>query len=294
MLCSVSDVQPRKLHYSLHGFLSLSTVCVRNYTFTYFPLIMFTFRSKTPEVLSANRTEPGSFPLSFAQFPNPSKLEGIDARQAASKWVTEFNKLSSSFNEDSLDRLFLKESYWRDQLCLSWDLRTLHGAQEINNLVNEARGFRIKSLALDTSSQTRAPSVTTLAAANEVDVIRAFLKIETEVGSGTGLVRLVQDDGKWKAFILFTSLQELREYPEKTGGQRPHGVFDNARAEGKNWHERRLENDALGRDDDIPVLIIGSSVYSKFGPVADSHRCWSSWLDSCGAFENVWRKGAGD
>ena len=66
--------------------------------------------------------------------------------------------------------------------------------------------------------------------------VQAFLKVETDVGSGEGIVRLVQEGGNWKVFTLFTFLKELRGHEESVGKRRPHGVEHGEHASQKNWY----------------------------------------------------------
>jgi hypothetical protein len=217
--------------------------------------------TEASEVPSANRPEPGSFQLKFAELPPPQKHDDVDPKSAASQWVETFNKAVQAFDKDGIALLFCKNSYWRDQLCLSWDLRTLHGRENTLSVIDKAGGFRIKSIALDDGSTDRKPSVGALDRDGQIDVVGAFLKIETS--KGNGIVRLVLEDDKWKAFTLFTSLQELHGHPEQSGLRRPHGVKDGPRDQDRNWLQQRhldqrLESLVDGGES-LSVLIVGMS-----------------------------------
>lgn len=214
------------------------------------------------EVPSANRPEPGSFQLKFAELPSPQKHHNVNANSAASQWIENFNGAIQAFDKDAIALLFCNNSYWRDQLCLSWDLRTLHGAENILSVIDKAGGFRIKSIALDDGSTDRKPNISALDRDGQIDVVGVFLEIETSKGMGIGHVRLVREDDKWKAFTLFTSLQELHGHPEQSGLRRPHGVKDGPRDQDRNWLQRRdvdkkLENLVDGNES-LPVLIVGT------------------------------------
>ena len=210
---------------------------------------------KTSPITSAWQVE--SSPLLPPQLPPPQKLCDVDPRSAATKWTDSFRTLIQTFNKDNLADCFLEESYWRDQLCLSWDLRTLHGKDKYFSVVSEAGSFRIKSIALDTSSEIRLPAVTALIPGGEIDIVTAFLKVETIFGTGVGLVRLVPDNNKWKAFTLFTSLRELHGHPERTGAARPYSLQGEFNGDGRSWQEQRLKADELATEKHLPVLIIG-------------------------------------
>lgn len=239
-----------------HGIFDFHTACMK--------FSMSTMaNTEVSEVPSANRPEPGSFQLKFAELPPPQKHHNVNANSAASQWVETFNKAIQPFDKDAIALLFCRNSYWRDQLCLSWDLRTLHGAENILSVINKAGGLRIKSIDLHDGTTDRKPSIGALDRDGQIDVVGAFLKIETSKGNGIGHVRLVREDDHWKAFTLFTSLQELHGHPEQSGLRRPHGVRDGPRDQDRNWLQQRqldqkLENLVDGGES-LPVLIVGMS-----------------------------------
>ena len=119
----------------------------------------------------------------------------------------------------------------------------------------------MKSLALDKSSALRSPAATVLDADGQVHIVQAFLTVETDVGNGAGIVRLAQDDGKWKVFTLFTFLKELRGHEELAARKRPFGVEHGERASRKNWLDRRNEEKNFEEGQEPTVLILGE--YSR-------------------------------
>jgi len=102
-------------------------------------------------VSSAQRCEPGSFPLRLANLPavDESSLGGIDPHKEVTKWVANFNEAVKT--NPGIADLFLTESYWRDHLCLTWEFHTLHGPEKIVALLEEAKECRIKEMTIDTS-----------------------------------------------------------------------------------------------------------------------------------------------
>lgn len=75
--------------------------------------------------VSAERCEPGSFPLHTANFPSLEEPASVDANSIAATWVDSFNKTIGNPDLAGVSKLFLVESYWRDQLCLSWDFHCM-------------------------------------------------------------------------------------------------------------------------------------------------------------------------
>lgn len=192
----------------------------------------------------------------MATFPNITKLASIDPNVVAEEWIQSFNKAIKN-PESELSSLFLEESYWRDQLCLSWDFHTLAGPEKILGLLEKTKGCRIKSVTLDKSSAVRFPSVSLIDAAGTVEIVAAFLTVETDVGSGEGLVRLVCDEGVWKVFTLFTTMKKLHSVTEEVRKQRPHGAKNEKYTSDENWLDRRNSELKCEGEDEPTVLIVG-------------------------------------
>lgn len=215
----------------------------------------------TIEVPPSNRIVPGSHHLTPFAWPKPSDIAGIDPEQVAITWVSSFNDLVSS-NEYDVSGFFLKDSYWRDLLCLTWDFHTLHGPARITSLVQDkARHWRIKSLGIDRSSDIGKPTIGPVDIAGIVKGVQSFLTVETDVGRGRGVVRLLpdaDDGGKWKVFSLFTTLQELTGFEESIGKHRPTGVEHGERINRKNWKERREAEVNFEGEHEPAVLILGT------------------------------------
>lgn len=175
---------------------------------------------------SYNRVEVGSCQLKAAAFPESTPSSSIDSQDIASKWTS---SLTAALRSDvsGIRDLFLEQSYWRDQLGLSWDYHTLDGPEAIVALLEKApHGSRIKLVEIDDSSDFRKPNQSPIDFEGKLNGIVSFLRIETDVGRGRGLVRLLLDakDGKWKAYTLFTAMSELKGHEESVHARRPHGV----------------------------------------------------------------------
>ena len=208
------------------------------------------------EVPSSDRVEPGSFPLQLATLPSSSPAPR-DASSVAESWVASFNKVLGRPELANISEVFLPESYWRDQLCLSWDFHCLQGPEKIASLIKNSKdGCRISSVGLDKSTELRSPVTSTL---GEAPVIQTFLTIETDVGYGKGVVKLANDSGTWKAFTLFTFLERLRGHEEATGKKRPNGVEHGEHTSRKNWLDRRNAEEEFEGGEEPSVLIIGES-----------------------------------
>jgi cation diffusion facilitator CzcD-associated flavoprotein CzcO len=214
---------------------------------------MATVAVQTPvDVPSYNRVEPGSINLPIANFPNEATPENADA--IAEAWTNDFNKALNSDFSSKVPDLFMPESYWRDHLSLAWDFRTLKGPTDIQAFIkNSPNGCRLKEIGVDKSTPFRAPHVSGF----NFKGVETFLTTKTDVGTGLGVVRLVQHGGKWKAFTLFTSMRELEGHEEATFGRRPNGVEHGGKPDRKNWLERRIA-DSNFENSEPAVIILGA------------------------------------
>jgi hypothetical protein len=221
---------------------------------------MATMTETLTTIPSSERAEAGSFNIPVADFPSSSKTSPNDVDKVATDWTSAFNEALSNRDYLTVSDLFLEGGYWRDHLALSWDFHTTKGPQNITNFMKEYEdaecGCRLKALNVDRTSQFRAPHTATFDGKGNLHGVEIFLTITTRVGSGQGIARLVEQDGKWKAFSLYTSLRELKGHEEATFGRRSKGVEHGGKADRKNWLERRTTE--INYDCSQPaVLILG-------------------------------------
>ncbi|KAL8678218.1 MAG: hypothetical protein Q9186_005401 [Xanthomendoza sp. 1 TL-2023] len=215
------------------------------------------------EIPPSNHGIPGSHMLAHVDLPEiiPNFSNPIDPQGVATSWLQLFNDLING-HEVKIEDIFLDESYWRDFLCSTWNFHTYHGLPKILSVLSSGdRKCRLKSLSIDSSSDIKKPSICPIDFNGTIQGLQAFLTVETDVGSGRGLVKLVQDPkagGKWKAFILFTTLQELKGYEESVHTRRPTGVDHGANPGRLNWQERRNVEANCEGSLEPTVLIIGA------------------------------------
>ena len=137
-----------------------------------------------------------------------------DIAATAQSWLEDFERACSASDSTTLARLFVADSYWRDALALSWNLKTIAGrdaiARDIGMLARPAAPIHSSS-----APGPAAPRWVTRAGAGCVEAIFAF---ETAIGRGSGILRLVPDaaeDDKLKAWTLLTALEELKGFEEQ-------------------------------------------------------------------------------
>ena len=217
----------------------------------------------------SNTVLPGTRLLPTAPFPHTHDAQSslpssdLSPRSIVEDWLSAFKPLLDG--EDALiTKLFLEESYWRDLLCMTWDFRTLQGPERISEFIQSSpRESRLISLSLDTSSALKVPQAIDL---GSLKTVQAFLKVETHVGRGEGLVRLVSDTndgGKWKVLTLFTTLSELKGHEATVGNRRPQGTGSGQKETGRNWKDRLIAQQNFEGDRQPTVLILGTIQRTK-------------------------------
>ena len=151
--------------------------------------------------------------------------------------------------------LFHGNSFWRDALALSWQLQTISGAKDIlNSLPAAATKAGISAITLD--PQATAPRLVTRAGS---DAIEAFFTFTTDAAHCRGILRLNADDSQpdhYRAWTLFTAIDALIGFEEKTDRNRPTGQSYSRDFRGPNWLDKRLAA-ASYENHDPAVLVVG-------------------------------------
>lgn len=219
--------------------------------------------SKTQATLpSSQRCEPGSINPPVAKWPKSAPDGPVDAVGVAQDVIATFNshlgRTPSKEAAQSIASLFLEDSYWRDHLALSWDLRTLKTSAQIAAFLEG--NSSLTAIEVDASTAYRAPKVAEFSSEGKCKGILSYVTFTTQLGRGRGVVRLVEESGMWKIWTLFTSLGELKGFEEPRGPRRRNGVEHGYHEGRRNWLDRRREEENFTASDP-EVIIIGKSFY---------------------------------
>ena len=174
-----------------------------------------------------------------------------DTRDTAAAWLEDFGDAMSSGDVTAVVPLLTAEPWWRDLFALTWDVTGMRGASRITHVLGPVLArCGVGNVALDD----------TVAVVAEHGVIRAFYTFTTAVGVGRGVVRLRNEDGRWRAWTISTELRGLVDHPEHEVTiaeaalpQNNEPVDPGRRRTPQQQRTERLEYD--GRDPD--VLVIG-------------------------------------
>ncbi|WP_139984197.1 flavin-containing monooxygenase [Nocardioides litoris] len=175
----------------------------------------------------------------------PAAVQSPDDRATA--WLTSLEAAFTAGDARAAADHFARTSYWRDLIAFTWNLTTVEHPDGIATM-------------LDDVLERVAPRGLVLAEpAEEADgVTTAWFDLETAVGRGRGLVRLVEEDGETKGWTFLTTMHELKGHEEPRGTRRPMGAVHGVDRDRQSWLERRqAEAESLGSTEQPAVLVIG-------------------------------------
>ncbi len=148
--------------------------------------------------------------------------------------LSKFEAALVAEDAEAAAQMFAPESYWRDLVSFTWNIKTVEGRDEIKDMLRACLPrVKPRNWALaDNETVTDAGGV-----------LEAWFTFETEAGRGYGLMR-ASSGGIW---TLLTTLVELKGHEEPQGFTRPLGAKHGINRHGKTWKERREEEAANAR-----------------------------------------------
>jgi putative flavoprotein involved in K+ transport len=164
--------------------------------------------------------------------------------QRAARWLSDLDSALTQGDAAAAAELFDEaDSYWRDLVAFTWNLKTVEGRDAIRDMLAA------------TLAHARPSDWRLVGDATETDgVTEAWFTFETGVGRGKGLVRLKGD----RAWTMLTTLQELKGFEERRGPTREPGVAHGVEPGRLSWAERRAEEERrLGYEEQPYCVIVG-------------------------------------
>jgi len=164
-------------------------------------------------------------------------------QQRVETWLANFEAALAAQDIDGVVGMFAVDSFWRDLVAFTWNLKTVEGRDQIAGMLRARLADTTPS-----GFRTREPATA------DGDVTSAFIEFETATGRGSGHLRLRGDEG----WTLLTTLQELKGHEERKGATRVLGAVHGSDPDPRSWAEKRAEEEAtLGREKQPYVLVIG-------------------------------------
>jgi putative flavoprotein involved in K+ transport len=160
-----------------------------------------------------------------------------------SSWLADFGTAVSRGEFAKATSMFGDDSYWRDLVSFTWNLKTAEGPQQIQAMLEATMpGAKPSNFAIQ-GEGSEAGGVT-----------EGWFTFETATGRGRGHLRLIGG----KAWTLLTTLQELKGFEEKKRENRVKGVEHGVFKDRKSWLEARQDEErTLGFAKQPYVVVIG-------------------------------------
>lgn len=163
----------------------------------------------------------------------------------AQAYLDEFGKALAARDIDAVKGMFLDDSYWRDLVSFTWNLKTVEGPAGVGDMLQSQ---------LDFIAPTDWKVDPDLAPSEDDGVATIWLTFETSQGRGWGLMRVRGG----KIWTLLTTMRELKGHEEPSGTGRPMGVQHGADQDRTTWKEaREQEQTELGYKTQPHTVIIG-------------------------------------
>lgn len=169
----------------------------------------------------------------------------IEPAEIARRWLGDFGSAIAEGDEHLMRVLFEREGHWRDLVSLSWDLQRLSGEDIPGAFIEAAQRFGLTDLHV---ADDNPPPRVVVRSGREV--VEVFFDFRTHVGRGTGVARLIPDEGNWVAWVVLTTLQALGHVSE---GAVPSTAHRDPR---ERWADIRAKD--IRHDHEPQVLIVGA------------------------------------
>lgn len=176
----------------------------------------------------------------------------LDVDAAFRDWLVRFGQAIA--DTDTVIAMFSEDGHWRDILALTRRYQTFSGREAIKRAL--ANGLLRLCPRQPRVAEERTPP--RLIRRSARTVIEPYFDFDTDLGRGTGFVRLLVDGDRLAdqpIWILLTAM--LRDFPERIGDARPTGLEHSTEFGGQNWADRRLEEQRY-RDREPEVLVVGA------------------------------------
>jgi putative flavoprotein involved in K+ transport len=167
----------------------------------------------------------------------------LSPQDRVTAWLADFEAALAVRDIDRVLAKFATDSFWRDLVAFTWNIKTVEGRDEIAGMLGERLAGTEPS-----GFSTREE------ATEDGGVVSAFIEFDTAVGRGIGHLRLVDD----QAWTLLTALTELKGHEEPQGASRVLGAVHGSDADPRSWAEkRRAEEESLGYTTQPYALVVG-------------------------------------
>ena len=160
------------------------------------------------------------------------------------QWLSRLNDALTGRDPTEAAELFAEESFWRDFVAFTWNIKTMEGPAEIADMLTS------------TLASTQPENWSLVGDASEAGgITEGWIGFDTATCRGEGHLRLNAEN---KAWTFLTTARELKGFEEQKGTTRPMGVEHGADRSRTTWLERKqAEAATLGYEEQPYCVIIG-------------------------------------
>ncbi|PPQ68535.1 hypothetical protein CVT25_005457 [Psilocybe cyanescens] len=181
--------------------------------------------------------------LGVSCMPNVTETTGT---KIAKDWFDAFSAFAQVQDVTGMEGLLCDDALWRDVYALTWDIRTFDGLTHIRPFLNtQLQAMTMHSFNWRNFVRVQKPYP-------DLAWLVVMFGFETNVGLCSVIARLVPTGtGEWKAYTVFTNLENLRGFPELICRSRQQ-----ARVAASVWRDQREEESRFA-ESNPSVLIVG-------------------------------------
>lgn len=184
----------------------------------------------------------------YAEFPknhfNKQELTQEGAERIAKTWIAKFNTAVVSKDPEAFDDLVTQHGFWRDVVAFTSDYRSISKPN-----ILQAATDRLSSVK---AGDAIFEEVNVASPFEDLTFILTAFNFTTKTGPCTGIAQLIKEqDGEYKAWVMFTALDGVKGHPELVGHNRSEGTHNGE----KSYDEFRAEELENPNPD---VIIVGA------------------------------------
>ncbi|UPK92622.1 hypothetical protein LCI18_003557 [Fusarium solani-melongenae] len=191
----------------------------------------------------------------------------VDAGKIAEAFVELFAAAIEAQDVEAILGHISPDGYWKDVELLTWDIRTLHGHDNIRPMLQERlKRTGIKNIRVSSYAPA---SLDTLG--DDLSFVLLHMEFDFAHGTGIGVVRLSPLEAKtgsavelanvksWKIYNIGTSLETVEGWDAESGdkGRYQRGKFHDPEGKGRSYNELR-KDEVQFNDQDPTVVIVGA------------------------------------
>ncbi len=184
-------------------------------------------------------------------------MRSINPEAAVTAWLGAFEAALAKQDTERAAALFSEDGHWRDLVAFTWHLRTFSGRNAIRQMLDEVVA-KLRPHRFTIAEGRTPPAIVSRAGS---DTIEAIFSFETNTGRGSGVLRLVparDNPERLVAWVLLTTLDEIKGHEQQIGARRPRGEEWSGGFGSENWMDIRQRVVAY-EDREPAVVVIGGS-----------------------------------